>query len=500
MRFGPFELSDSALTRDGVPLAVGRRGLAVLAALATAAGPVTREKLIEAGWPGLVIEQSNLAVQVATLRKAMGKRADGRDWIATVARVGYRLLPADGRESPPAVPLLAVLPFENLSGDAAEDYFVDGVVEDIITALSRFRSFAVIARNSSFVYRGRVVDIRHVAGELGADYVLEGSMRMAGNRLRIAAQLIRGSDGAHLWARNFDGELGEIFDFQDRIAEDVVGMVEPSIQQAEIERSRRERPGSVAAYDLYLRALPKHAAMTPADNFEAMVLLERALVLAPDYAVAMKVAIDVLSCGMTFGWRTLGGTELERCNELTERALTLSGSDATVIAQCAAVIVTINHDYGRGMELAERALALNPNNCDVLSCVTACTLHCGKLETAIERARRALHLSPGDPLNEPFLLCMAAHAMLPLGEYEDAVILAERGRAIRPSLDPIYWMLIAAYVALGRMDEARQTCAVFRALRPGATVAHVTDSQPSLHPERIAPIVVGLRAVGLPER
>ena len=182
----------------------------------------------------------------------------------TVPRVGYRfageaeatmLGDAPAPRSEPVAPSLAVMPFQNLSGNPEQDYFADGVVEDIITALSRFTSFAVIARNSSFVYKGRGVDVRQVANELGVRYVLEGSVRRAGDRLRITAQLVDGVTGAHLWARNFDGALEDMFDFQDRITESVATLVEPRIQAAEIERSRRERPGSMATYDIYLRAL-----------------------------------------------------------------------------------------------------------------------------------------------------------------------------------------------------------------------------------------------------
>lgn len=502
LRFGPFALDEAELTREGEPVPVSRPGLALLAALARAEGPVSRDALIEAAWPGLVVEDANLTVQVGALRKALGQRSDGRDWIGTVPRFGYRLQ----RDRAPAadaaagdVPAIAVLPFANLTGDAAEDYFVDGVVEDIITALSRFRSFAVIARNSSFVYRGQSVDIRKVASELGAGYVLEGSMRKVGNRLRIAAQLIRGGDGAHVWARNFDGELGDVFDFEDRIAEGVVGMIEPQIQYAELERSRRERPGSMAAYDLYLRALPRHAVMTPDDNAEAIALLERAIAIAPAFAVALKVLVDALSCAMSFGWRTLGGADLARCTELTERALEAAGTDATVIAQCAATLVTVNHDYKRGMQLADRALAINPNNCDVVSCAAVCSLHCGSLETTIELCRRALRLSPGDPLNEPFMLSVIGHANLVLGNHEEAVAWAERAMAIRPTLDPPYWILIGAHVARGDLAEARRIYEAFHAMRPAVTIAHIRASQPTLHAERVEPLFAGLHAVGMPE-
>ena len=252
--FGPFLLNpdNGTLFRDGELVAIGQRGALLLGALLKSPGQVrTKAELMDAAWPGTAVEESNLSVQIASLRKLLGPAPDGGEWIATIPRVGYRFVAepdatADrtpAARSEPVIPSLAVLPFQNLSGDPEQDYFADGVVEDIITALSRFKSFAVIARNSSFVYKGRAVDVRQVAKELGVRYVLEGSVRRAGERLRITAQLVDGDDGAHLWADKFDGAVDDVFDFQDRITESVVDVVEPQIQRAEIERSRREAAG-----------------------------------------------------------------------------------------------------------------------------------------------------------------------------------------------------------------------------------------------------------------
>ena len=199
-----------------------------------------------------------------------------------------------------------MLPFANLGGDPEQDYFADGVVDDIITALSRFRSFAVIARNSSFVYKGRAVDVRQVAQELGVRYVLEGSVRRAGDRLRITAQLVDGATGAHLWAEHFDGALDDVFDFQDRITESVAMLVEPQIQSAEIARSRRERPGSIAAYDIYLQALPKINDETSSENAEAHALLTEALALEPDNALLLAHTAWALAHRTAMGWPPIG--------------------------------------------------------------------------------------------------------------------------------------------------------------------------------------------------
>ena len=259
--FGPFilDLVRGELRRDGEFVSVGQRGIALLSALLRADGkPVSKAELMEQVWPGMIVEEGNLTVQIAALRKLLGTSPGGHDWITTVPRIGYRLLrmeaPMAVKAEPAVLPSLAALPFQNLSGDPEQEYFADGVVEDIITALSRFKSFAVIARNSSFIYKGRSVDVRQVASELGVRYVLEGSVRRAGERLRISAQLIDGSTGAQLWAQNFDGERGEVFDFQERITESVASVAEPQIQKAELEHARTGRKGIVAAYDLFLQA------------------------------------------------------------------------------------------------------------------------------------------------------------------------------------------------------------------------------------------------------
>lgn len=278
--FGPFVLDAQAgLTRDGTPVPVGQRALSLLGALADANGAVVgKAELMECGWPGTIVEEGNLSVQIAALRKALGQAPDGTEWIITVPRTGYRLLRPGALSQAQALPVrptLAVLPFTNLGGDAEQSYFADGVVEDIITALSRFRSFAVVARNSSFIYKGRAVDVREVARELGVRYVLEGSVRRGGDRLRIAAQLVDAVSGAHLWAQSFDGRLDEVFDFQDRITESVAALVEPHIRAAEIERSRRERPGSISAYDTYLRVLPRIMSESPVENEAAHRMLAR---------------------------------------------------------------------------------------------------------------------------------------------------------------------------------------------------------------------------------
>ena len=352
--FGPFELDSTSfsLLRDGKPVAIGQRGFRLLEALLAADGAtVSKARLLESGWHGAIVEDGNLSVQIAALRKALGVRSDGREWIITVPRTGYRLLAAPPEAAPGTtspIPSVAVLPFQNLSGDPGQDYFADGVVEDIITALSRFRSFAVIARNSSFAYRDRAMDVRAVARELGVRYVLEGSVRRAGTRLRIAAQLIDAEPGTQLWGQNFEGTIEDVFDVQDRITESVVAIVEPHIRQAEIERSRRERPGSMAAYDLHLRALPKLFSVRADDNAEAVGIFRSALALEPDSGLLLIRAAFALMTRRAMGWDPLGPDDLEQVTQMTRRALSLSPDDGEVLARIRRIVGPDGKIYAHG--------------------------------------------------------------------------------------------------------------------------------------------------------
>ena len=273
-----------------------------------------------------------------------------------------RVAPGNGPALPDR-PSIAALAFQNMSGDPEQEYFADGVVEDIITGLSRIKWLFVIARNSSFVYKGKAVDIRQVGRELGVRYVLEGSIRKAGNRLRITAQLNEAETGAHLWADRFEGRLDDVFDLQDQITERVVAVIEPSVRQSEIERSRRKRPENLDAYDLYLRALPHLASVMPADARIAVGLLEDALRLDPNYAAAHAYAAWCHEISFMRG----GFDEADRIAGLRHaRAAIAHGTDdATALAISGFVIGILAHDYDAQSRAIERALSINP------SCATA---------------------------------------------------------------------------------------------------------------------------------
>ena len=392
------------------------------------------------------------------------------------------------------LPLLAVLPFQNMSGDAEQEYFADGVVEDLITALSRFKSFAVIARNSSFVYKGRAVDVRQFAREVGVRYVVEGSVRRSGNRLRIAAQLLDGTNGAHLWAHNFDGAVEDVFDVQDRITEGVVAVVEPKVQRAEIDRSRRERPESLDAYDLYLRALQKINTSRPDDNAAGLELLDRAIAQEPGYAVALALAANGLQHRLTMGWPAMTDDDEGKCLRLAREALAIGGDDPLVLARCGLVLLLVGHEYDRGLQILKRALAANPNDVLVLSHTGVANVLSGSLDEAVALLHRAIDLSPGDAWSG---MTGLAEAHLCLGQYEDALEWAGRSLAENPNFNVTYWILIAAKAHLGRMDEARQELATLQAMAPGVSIArlglHAKDQRSN------DVITEGLRLAGMPE-
>lgn len=503
--FGPFVLDRSRLTllQGGKPVAIGQRGLALLLALADHDDVVTKAQLMEAGWPDTLVEEGNLTVQIAALRKALGTREDGQEWIVTVPRVGYRLVrPTSGIKAPELPryrPALAVLPFQNLSGDPTQDYFADGVVEDIITALSRFRNFAVVARNSSFVYKGRAVDVRDVGRELGVRYVLEGSVRRSEDRLRVVAQLVDAENGSHIWARNFDGKLENVFTVQDDITASVAGILYPKIQIAEIERARRKPPESLDAYDLVLRATRLQQSVREADNAEAVWLLQRAIALDPSYCWALAKLAHTLHVRMAVDWPSTTRDDRAVCLETVERSLELAVDDAVVLSQAGVNLCNIYGQYERGVELLQTAVATNPNSLDVLASAAIGYLHCGDLDKSINLATRAITLSPADP-GQHWALTAISHAHMARGQFAEALRWAERSLAVSADYDCTYWMLAAGNAKLGLIDEAKRWLAKFHALRPEVTVRSIHNSQPQRFPDRMANILDGLKVAGLPER
>ena len=410
---------------------------------------------------------------------------------------GTPRVPVATSEAATDKPSIAVLPFANLSGDPEQEYFADGMVEDIITALSRFKELFVIARNSSFVYKGRSVDIAQVAKELGVRYVLEGSVRKVGSRVRINGQLIDAATRAHLWADRFDGAPEDVFDLQDKITDTVVGIIEPQIRKAEIGRSRRKRPENLDAYDLYLRALPHLYAMHPDDNARALEFLTQAIVLDPGFAPALAFAAWCYEQRLTRGWNTRCEDDADNALKLARAALQQESDDANAIGIAGFVLLMVGHEYEAGLSAIRRATDLNPNNVLVLSHAGFAYCMAGDLQEAVTCFQRARRLSPVDP-GAFFFLTGEAKALLLSGRYSDAAEVARRSAAIYDGWDSTYWYLAAAYGHLGRADEANKAIAKILSLSPGVTVSRIRQL-PIPDEARLAILLDGLRKAGLPE-
>lgn len=421
--------------------------------------------------------------------------------IVTVPRIGYRLVTTANSEESRASgrPSIAVLPFANLSSSIEQDYLADGVVEDLITALSRFKTFAVAARTSSFAYKGRSVDARAAALELGVRYLLEGSVRRSGDKMRVTAQLIDGASGAHLWAETFDGAVTDIFDFQDRITRSAIGLIEPQIRRAEIDRSRRKRPESLDAWDLYVQALPLVYSTSATNHSTAIVLLDRAIAIDPSYAPALALGAWAREKRKTVGGAEPPGADDAKISfALAERALEADPDDPVVIALMGWLRMLFRRDFS-GLQLCMRAVALNPNNLLVLNWATVSNLFGGDLDDAIAFATRAVELSPMSPDTYVCLNDIAWGHML-AGRFEVSLEWARRTLDVNDTYVYTHIDIAVACAHLGRIAEARAAVATALRLRPDFTVAERVGFFPIRAPERIERIADGLRKAGMPER
>lgn len=406
--------------------------------------------------------------------------------------------PAPAAATLPDRPSIAILPFTNMSGDPEQEYFVDGMVEDIITALSRFNQLFVIARNSTFTYKGRAVDVRQVARELGVRYVLEGSVRKSGSRLRITGQLIDAASGGHLWADRFDGGLEDVFELQDRITEQVVGAIEPTLRKAEIERARRKPAESLDAYDFYLRALPHVYAVRPAENLAALELLDKAIALEPAYAPALGHAAWCLVQRITRGWPPYGPNDVAAATGLARRAAAAGSDDPVALVLAGFALVLVGEDCDAGLDAARRAVEKNPASSFVTAMAGSALSFGGDHAGGLALLERAMTLGPLDP-SLFMLLSVAASAALCCGQADRAAELAQRSAALNPEFDSTYWVLVAAYVQLDRLDDARIALAKFQALSPGATVSRLRRQLPFRSAASLDLILDSLRRAGLPE-
>jgi adenylate cyclase len=396
----------------------------------------------------------------------------------------------------PDKPSIVVLPFDNMSAEAGQDYLADGIVEAITAALSCIRSFFVIARSSAFTYKGRAINARDVGKELGVAYLLEGSVQKAGNRLRIIVQLIETEGGAHVWSSRFDGAIDDFFDLEDRITEQVAGALQPSIRIAEIERSRRKRPQDLGSYDYTMRAMPHVWALEEEESAKALELLEKALAIDPEYPLALSLAGWCHAQRSVYNWADDIAESQAMARSLAERAAEMSGDDPIILSVLGAVH-TFVRNFGTARVLLERAIALDPNAAWAWSRLGWLENYSDQAERALEDFERALRLSPLDPMNFNNYAGMgAAHHVAQ--DYDKATALYRRALEERPHASWIYRNLASSLSGAGRVEEAKQAYAEMMRSYPDLTVSKFKQAM-VFSPAVLNRMAESLRKLGLPD-
>ena len=433
---------------------------------------------MNAVWPRTVVESSNLPVQIAALRRVLDKGRIERSCIQTIPGRGYRFTApvqrvlAEVRANAEAVqvvrasqlpdkPTLAVMPFQNISGDPEQEYFADGMVEEIITALSRIRWLFVIARNSTFTYKGRAVDVKEAGRELEVRYILEGAVRKARGRMRISAQLIDATTGAHLWADRFDGSLKDVFDLQDKVATSVAGVIEPTLQAVEIARSAERLTNDLTAYDFYLRAYEMYfasAKQIPA----ALRLLERAIERDPRYGPALAWAAVCCLRLEADGSSADPDADGRKSIDFARKALQVAGDDPGTLANAALALGYFGEDIGAIMALVDRALRINPSFARGWYIRAILWLFAGEFDRAIESAECSLRLSPRGRFGQVFNVIGAA--LLFERRFDEALPKLLLATQDDPSFPTPYRYLAACYARMGQLDEARKVIARLRSI------------------------------------
>src|SRR5262249_26180160 len=415
-----------------------------------------------------------------------------------VYHIRFGAAPVNPAPPLPDKPSIAVLPFQNMSGDPEQEYFVDGMAEDIITELSRMRWLFVIARNSSFTYKGRAVDLKQVGRELGVRYVLEGSVRKAANRVRITGQLIDTATGAHLWADRFDGALEDVFDLQDRVTTNVVGAIAPTLQRAEIERAKRKPTESLDAYDYFLRGMANVHQWTSEANDEALRMFHKAIELDPEFASAFGMAAWCYTWRSINRWTSNRAQETAEATRLAHRAVDLGADDAVALCMGGYALAFVAHDLDDGAALIDRALTMNPNLAWAWHSSGWLRCFLGDPELAIKNLEHGMRLSPLDPfVFRAYAGLACAHLLA--GRYEEAASWAEKARQRRPNLLVAIREAAASNALAGHLPKAHAAMALLRRQDPELRISNPTKGLPLRQPHHIATYHEGLRKAGLPE-
>lgn len=474
---------------------------------------VSKDDLLEAVWGGRIVSESTITSHINAARTAIGDTGHEQKFIRTVARKGFRFVgdvtepssishepgPAAGRAlTLPDKPSIAVLPFVNLSGDAEQDYFADGMVEDIITALSHIRWLFVIARNSSFAYKGRASDVKQIGRDLGVRYVLEGSVRKAANRVRITGQLIDAESGGHLWAERYEGALDDVFDLQDRITGSVVSAIAHELERAEIARAKRKPTESLDAYDYFLRGMARFHGLTEPNIDKAIDHFRHAITLDPEYASAYGMAAWCLFWRRINGWTTDYDGETAEGARLARLAVDLGRNDAVALTRGGHALAHFTRDFDVGVDFLDKALVLNPNLAAAWFLGGYLRNWRGEADEAIKRFEQAMRLSPLDI--EMFRMQTGiAFAHLIAKRFDQACAWAEKAYREVPS-----FMLAAAAIAAssalaGRVDDARRAMADVRRLDPSLRLTMLDRWLHFRRSEDAALFADGLRIAGMPE-
>jgi len=509
------------LTRSAEPIAVGPQVFDLLLHLVrNREHVVSKDELLDAVWAGRIVSESTLTSHINAARKAVGDSGQNQRLLRTIARKGFRFVgdvseigdrsavvstepdaPGKTTAKPPALPdrpSIAALPFLNLSGDIEQEYFTDGVVEDIITALSRIRWLFVIARNSSFTYKGRAVDVKQVGRELGVRYVLEGSVRKAAHKVRITGQLIDATTGAHLWAERFESTLDDIFELQDQVTASVIGAIAPQLERAEIERAQRKPTESLDAYDYYLRGMAHLHLGTRESITEALGQFNHALMRDPHFASAYAMAAWCYFWRKVNAWMTDSPKEIAEGVRLARRAIDLGRDDAVALTRAGHALAHLADDVAGGIALLDRALVLNANLASAWFLGGFLRIWNGEPDDAIEHFAHAMRLSPLDPEMYRMQAGLAA-AHLFAGRFDDAASLAEQAYRQLPSFLMVVSVIAASHALAGRSDEAARAMNHLRELDPTLRVSSLQDWLRIRRPEDLATFADGLRKAGLPE-
>jgi TolB-like protein/cytochrome c-type biogenesis protein CcmH/NrfG len=475
---------------------------------------VSKDDLIASVWGGRIVSDSTLTSRINAARRAIGDSGNEQKLIRTIARKGLRFvgavrtgvelagdaLPEKGRYQPrsglplPDRPAIAVLPFANMSGDPEQEYFSDGISEDIITALSKLRWFFVIARNSSFIYKGKPVHMKQIAEELGVGYVVEGSVRKGGDRVRITVQLNDAATGSHIWAERYDRDLADVFAVQDEITEAIVAAIEPQLYAAENFRARRQTPDSMDAWDLVMRALSHYWRVTRQDNVVAQALLEKAISLDPNYGQALGVLAASHTFSAHMGWEDMAAAT--PVAERAARAAILADSEDPWAHYALGCVYLFTRRFDDSLAEFERALRLNPNFSLAQGYYGLTLAYCGRGEEAELAARRALRLSPHDPLSAVYF-GIASYAQFVAQNYDEAMRLAREAIRQRDDFVGAHRVMTAAAGMAGKTDLASAALQELRRAQPNVSLAWIAKEMPIQHDADRERYLEGFRRAGL---